>query len=77
MGRFKALFRQQEFQVLLFCLSLFLFGWPVVSFSDMDRLQTMFIYLFAVWGLIVFLLFLVSRSIQAPDASQEDEAGRK
>jgi hypothetical protein len=77
MQRLKSLFCQQEFHVLLFCLSLLLFSWPVVSFSDIDRLHTMFIYLFIVWGLIVFLLFLVSRSIQIQDESREDGPGKK
>jgi len=76
MRRFKTLFRQKEFHVLLFCVSLFLFGWPVVSFSDIERLQTMFIYLFVFWGLIVLLLYLVSRSLHAVD-EPADEAGKK
>jgi hypothetical protein len=77
MERLKVLFRQTEFQVLLFSLCLVVFGWPVVSFSDIERLQNMFVYLFVVWGVIIFLLFLVAKSIPAPDVSQEDESGKK
>jgi hypothetical protein len=77
MQRLKALLCQQEFHVLFFCLAFVLFSWPVVSFSDIARLRTMFIYLFVVWGLIVLLLFLVSRSIETHDESREDGPGKK
>jgi len=77
MERLKALFRQSEFHALLFCGSLLLLTWPVVSFSDVDRLQTMFAYLFLAWGVIVLLLFLVSRSLDTRNGSDGAEGGNK
>lgn len=77
MQRLKAVFSQQEFQVLLFFLAFVLFSWPVVSFSDFARLRSMFIYLFVLWGIIVFLLFLVSRSIDSNEEPGEDGPEKK
>ncbi len=77
MERLKALFRQSEFHALLFCGSLLMLTWPVVSFSDVNRLQTMFVYLFLAWGMIVLLLFLVSRSLDDGNGSDDTESGNK
>ena len=77
MERLRALFQQTEFHVLLFCVSLVLLGWPVVSFSDVNRLQVMFVYLFLAWAAIVILLFLVSRSLEAGEESDDAESGNK
>ncbi len=77
MERFKNLLRQTEFHFFLFCLSLILFGWPVVSFSDLQRLEIGFVYLFLVWGVIILLLYLVSGSLDEPASSQENEDSRK
>jgi hypothetical protein len=77
MDRLKALFRQSEFHALLFCGSLLLLTWPVVSFSDVDRIQTMFVYLFLAWGVIVLLLFLVSRSLDTGNESDGTESGNR
>ena len=77
MERLRALFQQTEFHALLFCVSLVLLGWPVVSFSDVNRLQVMFVYLFLAWAAIVILLFLVSRSLEAGEGSDDTETGNK
>jgi hypothetical protein len=77
MERLRALFQQTEFHVLLFCVSLVLLGWPVVSFSDVNRLQVMFVYLFLAWAAIVILLFLVSRSLEAGEESDDADSGNK
>ncbi|MBI4962047.1 MAG: hypothetical protein HY913_02105 [Desulfomonile tiedjei] len=77
MERLRILFRQREFHALLFCGSLVLLSWPLVSFSDVNRLQTMFVYLFLAWAAIVLLLFLVSRSLDAGNGSDDTESGSK
>jgi len=77
MERLKTLFRQTEFHGLLFFCSLLLLSWPVVSFSDVNRLKTMFVYLFLVWGVIVLLLFLVSRSLFTGNGPEDTEGGNK
>jgi hypothetical protein len=71
MRRIRLLMGQRDFHVLLFHVCLVLFGWPVVSFQTLERLQAMFIYLFLVWGAVIFLLFLVSRSVDTEDPSRE------
>ena len=60
--RMKGLFRQTEFHLLLFCLSAFLFVWPFLTRPDMWSPAVMFVYLFLVWGIIIVILFLFSRS---------------
>lgn len=75
MERLKALLRQTEFHLLLFVLCMVLFGWPVVTFSDMHRLEVMFAYLFAAWALVIFVLFLVSRSLESADESKKSDDG--
>lgn len=64
MERLRNLFRQSEFHVLLLCLAGALWSWPFVSFSNLERLRTMFIYLVVTWALAVFVLFLVSLSLK-------------
>jgi hypothetical protein len=76
-GRLKGLFRQKEFHVLLFHVCLVLFGWPIVSFHTIERAQAMFVYLFLVWGVVIFLLFLVSRSVDVNDPSEESRKGKE
>ncbi len=66
MERLRYLFRQSEFHVLLFCLFGALWSWPFVSFSDLARLRTMFLYLVITWALVALLLFLVGWSLRGP-----------
>ncbi len=73
MERLKALLRQTEFHLLLFVLCMVLFGWPVVTFPDIRRLEVMFVYLFVAWTIVIFLLFLVSRSLGTADDSTKNE----
>jgi hypothetical protein len=77
MERFKNLLKQTEFHILLFCVSLVLFGWPVVNFSDMQRLEIRFVYLFMAWGVVILLLYLVGRSLGESASPEENEDGRK
>lgn len=76
MERLKGLLRQKEFHILLFFLSLFLFGWPVVEFSDVARLEAMFVYLFAAWSVVILLLYLVGRSLDESDESEQGDKGK-
>jgi hypothetical protein len=73
MERLRSLLRQREFHVLLFFLSAILVSWPFVTFSDVERLKVMFKYLFLTWGVIILLLFLVSRSLVDSSDSEETE----
>jgi hypothetical protein len=71
MERLGALLRQKEFHALLFCLCVVLMNWPFVEFSDVGRLKAVFIYLFLAWSFIIFLLFLVSRSLRNPPPDED------
>ncbi len=70
MKRIRGLFSEHEFHILVFCLSLVLFSWPLVSTSDFDRIDSMFVYLFVCWAVVIFLQFLISRVLIPPSSSQ-------
>jgi hypothetical protein len=73
MKRIGALFARHEFQVLVFCLSLVLFSWPLVSSSDLDRISSMFVYLFVGWTVIIFLQFLISKVLTPSSSSKQTD----
>ncbi len=73
MKRIGALFARHEFQVLVFCLSLVLFSWPLVSSSDLDRINSMFVYLFVGWTVIIFLQFLISKVLTPSSSSKQTD----
>jgi len=50
----------REFSILVFCVSLFLFIWPFLSGVHAYPVQ-MFEYLFIVWGIIIIILFAMSK----------------
>jgi hypothetical protein len=76
MKRLHALLGQVEFQVLLFFLSIVLFGWPLISTSDAARLKFIFIYLFLSWSVVILLLFFVSRSQSIRSQPEETDSSR-
>ncbi len=73
MKRIGALFARHEFQVLVFCLSLVLFSWPLVSSSDLDRISSIFVYLFVGWTVIIFLQFLISKVLTPSSSKRTDD----
>ena len=77
MARIKKVLGRWEFQLLLFHVSLVLFGWPLVTFQDITRVKTMYVYLFLAWAAVIALLFLVSRSLADPSPSEDFQDGEK
>lgn len=73
MKRLKALFRQTEFHILLFFMCLFLFDWPLATMAGVKQLHDMFVYLFAMWAIVILLLFLVGRSQRKSDDSEDGQ----
>jgi len=73
MKRIGVLFARHEFQVVVFCLSLVLFSWPLVSSSDLDRINSMFVYLFVGWTVIIFLQFLISKVLTPSSSSKQSD----
>ncbi len=72
MKRLKTLFRQPEFQALLFCLGLILFTYPLVAMSGEKPPEVVLLSLFLPWAAIIYILFLASRD-QTEMASDESE----
>ncbi len=75
MKRLKKLFRQPGFHTLLFFFFFTLFSWPLLTIPGNAGLLGLFIYLFLVWGIVVFLLFLINRNLNddASDETRKDE----
>jgi len=73
MRRLRALLGQAEFQVVLFFLCIVLFGWPLISPSNGERVEVIFLYLFLSWSVVILLLFFVSRSQSIPARSEDSE----
>jgi len=78
MNRGGRLLRQREFHVFLCCLFFILICLPFFIYSGRDeRLnmfdKNMFFYFFAVWGLVIILLFLIGRSLRG--GARDDKGG--
>jgi hypothetical protein len=69
--------RRSEFHGLLFCLSVLAFSWPVINYSNIDRLIIIFKYIFGAWGIIIALLFLISRSLASGAGSEDVDNDRR
>jgi len=72
----RSLLSKRESCIVLFFLSLFLFNWPFLSTPDQAP-EKMFIYLFLVWGLIIFVLFLISKMCALKDSCQDQTDKKK
>ncbi|MBW2012101.1 MAG: hypothetical protein JRI32_10875 [Deltaproteobacteria bacterium] len=53
MENLKNLFRKPEFHFFLFCISLVLFGWPILRIAEGGYNYSVFIYLFIAWAIII------------------------
>lgn len=71
----KRFWQQGECHVVLFFATLVLFVWPFLGTSIADDLQSLFIYLFSVWILVVALIFVVNHKPRFTKADQSEEAG--
>jgi hypothetical protein len=73
MKRLKSLLKQTEFHILILFLSLVLFSWPFLASSFMLLPERLFVYFFLVWGLIIFVLFLMSGNSHSPPQKEPNE----
>lgn len=62
MKTLRKLLDHPEFMVILFLFCTALFGWPFISIAGPSSPETMFVYLFFVWGAVIVLLCFISRS---------------
>jgi len=69
-GKLGNILSKQEFCLIFFFLSLFLFNWPFLNKMDTHP-GKMFIYLFWVWGIIILVLFFTSRTSSGDDSKKE------
>jgi small-conductance mechanosensitive channel len=65
------LLRQPEFHLFVFCLLFMLINWPFLAISAKSGLMSIFLYLFAIWSILILLLFLIQRSLRG-NGSGED-----
>ena len=73
MKRLKALMKQTEFHIILFCLALILFIEPLLTMPQKDSAGAIVLSLFLPWGLTILLLFLTSRSYTEPLAQDRED----
>ncbi len=52
------------FLLLLFLLGMAFFGWPLLESVAEDSTYRLYIYLFAVWAVLVAALYLASRALR-------------
>jgi hypothetical protein len=62
MEKVKNLFKKLGFSIFLFFIIFILFSWPILSIVNKGHPKLLFIYLFSAWGIIITLLFFMSRS---------------
>ncbi|MBN1932445.1 MAG: hypothetical protein JW786_12645 [Desulfobacterales bacterium] len=72
MNNLKSLFRKPGFHSFLFCLCFVLFSWPILTIADRKQNITIFIYLFLIWGIIIFLLFLIAWSHHLRNVDEDE-----
>lgn len=70
MDKFRTLFRQKEFHLLLLSLCLVLFNWPFLTGTYKRDLPTTFVSLFLAWAIVICLLFFTSQSY-GPSSPEE------
>lgn len=68
--RLKHLLRQAEFHGFLFVLVLLVFSWPFFGSAGTPPPGSLFLYLFLPWGIVIFLLFIISQSLTTSSSSE-------
>lgn len=60
METLRKLLNHRECIAVLFLFCTALFGWPFISITGPSSPETMFVYLFFVWGAVIVMLYFVS-----------------
>lgn len=76
MRRVRGLFRQPEFQILLFCILLVLANWPFLAIAGGNGLMSTFLYVYGLWMVLILTLFLTQKSIRGKESDQDGEGRR-
>lgn len=61
--------------MFLFCLFSLFLGWPILTIADKGKNETVFIYLFFVWVIVVILLYFTALCLK-PQRKGDKEKGR-
>lgn len=72
MKKTKELLQKPEFHVFLFVFFMFLLFLPFLNKIMLTSLVTVFYYFFLIWGVLVFILFIISKNVC--DSSAADES---
>ena len=76
MNRLKRLLRQPESQVAALFLGFVGISWPLLSVCEGCQPRSMVSYVFAIWAILILLLFFMSRSIGTGGNDGKKEGGR-
>jgi hypothetical protein len=63
MKRMLNILARSEFELMLFIMGLIFFSWPLLRTADGKGVQTLYMYLFLIWTVIIGILVLVARAI--------------
>ena len=76
MDKLKALMRQPEIYILLFCLAFFLFVRPLLVMAGIKSASAVLLSLFLPWIIVIVVLwFMDSRWVAPPPESPDREDG--
>lgn len=62
MRRINRLLRQVELHFLIFTLGLVSLNWPILNIFDGKMPESIIVYFFSIWALVILILFLVQRA---------------
>lgn len=75
MKRLNYLLRQPEFHLLVCFASFILFNGPAIGLLDQWCLGTVFLCLFLLWAMVIFVMFLIGRSLARDRSAQDNQRG--
>jgi|WetSurSiteA1Bulk_404760.scaffolds.fasta_scaffold04058_3 hypothetical protein len=61
MQRLISFIRKYDFTIFLFILFLLIYIWPLLSIAGLNNPESLFIYLFLTWSILIIILFLLNR----------------
>lgn len=73
MNKFRKFLNHSEGIALLFFFCTALFGWPFISITGPSSPESMFVYLFLVWGAVILMLYWISRSCGKQSSNREQK----
>ena len=75
MKGFQDLITRPGLNIFLFCFSVMLLTWPLLSAIADTSQEALFVYFFLVWGIIILILFLTRNSDNEPPPLDKKGSG--